>query len=303
MIREGEYGTKVAAVEPGGAEFIPLHERHGKPLQLFWTWTSPNLEFATVFVGVIGVAFFGLSFWQALLAIVIGTGLGSVTQGLLGAEGPSHGVPQMVMSRLGFGYWGNVLPAGLNAITAGIGWFAVNSVSGTFALNTLTHLPKWLCLVIIVVAQIVIAFFGHNLVHAFERYAFPLLAVIFLIATIVDLHQVQPRRAVARRRDRRLPAHPGRGVRLRGRLEPVRVGLHPLLQAGHQQGGHRLWSGLGVFVSCVLLESGRGRVGHDHRHRRRSTATRPARSPGTCPPRWPTSPCWPSRSARSPPTC
>ena len=41
-------------VEPGGAEFIPLHERHGKPLQLFWTWTSPNLEFATVFVGVLG---------------------------------------------------------------------------------------------------------------------------------------------------------------------------------------------------------------------------------------------------------
>ena len=65
--------------------------------------------------------------------------------------GPSHGVPQMVLSRLGFGYWGNVLPAGLNSITAGIGWFAVNSVSGTFALNTLTHLPKWLCLVIIVV--------------------------------------------------------------------------------------------------------------------------------------------------------
>src|SRR5580698_2705433 len=146
VIREGTYGTKIAAVEPGGAEFIPLSERHGKPLQLFWTWTSPNFEFATVFVGVIGIAFFGLNFWQALLAIVVGTGLGSVTQGLLGAEGPSHGVPQMVISRLGFGYWGNALPAGLNSITAGIGWFAVNSVSGTLALNSLTHIPEVLCL-------------------------------------------------------------------------------------------------------------------------------------------------------------
>ncbi|MCW2911581.1 MAG: putative purine-cytosine permease yxlA, partial [Actinomycetia bacterium] len=150
VVREGSYGTKVATVEPGGAEFIPLNERHGTPLQLFWTWTSPNFEFATVFVGVIGVAIFGLNFWQALLALVIGTAIGSVTQGLLSAMGPSHGVPQMVLSRLGFGYWGNILPAGLNAITAGIGWFAVNSVSGTFALNTLTHLPKPLCLVIIV---------------------------------------------------------------------------------------------------------------------------------------------------------
>ena len=66
-----------------------------------------------------------------------------------------------------------MLPAGLNAVIAGIGWFAVNSVSGAFALNSLTSLPTWLCLLIVVVAQIVIAFFGHNLVQTFERYAAP----------------------------------------------------------------------------------------------------------------------------------
>ena len=69
IVREGDYGSRVVAVEPGGAEFIPLHERHGSPLQLFWTWVSPNMEFATIFVGVLGVAAFGLSFWQAFLAI------------------------------------------------------------------------------------------------------------------------------------------------------------------------------------------------------------------------------------------
>ena len=58
-VREGTYGDKVAAVEPGGAEFIPLSERHGTPLQQFWTWVSPNMEFATIFVGIIGVWFFG----------------------------------------------------------------------------------------------------------------------------------------------------------------------------------------------------------------------------------------------------
>src|SRR5499425_155965 len=117
LVREGEYGDRVITVEPGGAEFIPLHERHGKPIQLFWTWTSPNLEFATVFVGVLAVAAFGLSFWQSVLAIVIGSGVGAITQGILSARGPSHGVPQMVLSRLGFGYWGNVFSAGVNAIT------------------------------------------------------------------------------------------------------------------------------------------------------------------------------------------
>src|SRR5207302_4472337 len=37
-----DYGDKIVAVEPGGVEFIPLDERHGSPLQMLWTWTSPN---------------------------------------------------------------------------------------------------------------------------------------------------------------------------------------------------------------------------------------------------------------------
>ncbi len=41
------YGDRVVAVEPGGIEVIPLDERHGQPRQLLWTWTSPNMEFAT----------------------------------------------------------------------------------------------------------------------------------------------------------------------------------------------------------------------------------------------------------------
>src|SRR5436309_2909560 len=47
-VREGEYGERVATVEPGGVEYISLRERHGKPIDLFWTWLSPNLEIATV---------------------------------------------------------------------------------------------------------------------------------------------------------------------------------------------------------------------------------------------------------------
>ena len=258
-VREGEYGERVIAVEPGGAEFIALHERHGKPLQLFWTWTSPNLEFATVFVGVLAVALFGLNFWLAVLAIVAGTAAGSLTHAVLSARGPSHGVPQMVLSRLGFGYWGNILPAGLNSVTAGIGWFAVNSVSGTFALNTLTHMPKQLCLVIIVALQIVIAFFGHNLVHTFERYAFPVLAVIFIIATAVILAKSNPGYHAS--------APPSFGGKLGGFLLTTgavfgyAVGWNPYaadysryFAPGTSKVAVGLWAGLGLFISCTVLE-------------------------------------------------
>src|SRR5258708_6049673 len=160
LVREGSYGTQVIAVEPGGAEFIPLNERHGRPIQLFWTWTSPNMEFATIFVGVLAVAGFGLSFWEAALALILGSAIGGVTQGILSMRGPKYGVPQMVLSRLGFGYWGNVLPAGLNSVTAGIGWFAVNSVSGALALNVLSHMPHALRLLILAALQVGVALSG-----------------------------------------------------------------------------------------------------------------------------------------------
>ncbi|GAA3695028.1 purine-cytosine permease family protein [Gordonia hankookensis] len=179
------YRDKVLAVEPGGNEPIPLDARHGSPRGLFWTWTAPNLEFATIFVGVISVLYFGLSFWQAVAAMAIGNLLGAVAHFLLSAEGPLHGVPQMVLGRLAFGHRGNVLPATFMAIMCGVGWFATNSVSGAFALSTLFGLTPLLGLVIIVIAQTAFAFFGHNLVQRFERVAAPVLAVVFLIGAVI----------------------------------------------------------------------------------------------------------------------
>ncbi|MFG2555328.1 purine-cytosine permease family protein [Streptomyces sp. NPDC048581] len=179
-----EYGDKVIAVETAGSEPIPDAERHGGPLQLLWTWASPNIEFATVYIGVISVLFFGLSFWQATAALLLGTALGALTHGILSLDGPRFGVPQMAIGRFSFGYRGNLLPSGVNALVAGVGWFAVNSVSAAFALNTLTGLRPLPSLLLVVVAEIVIGFIGHNFVHAFEKYAFPALAVIFLLAGV-----------------------------------------------------------------------------------------------------------------------
>ncbi|MCU1535799.1 MAG: pucI 3 [Humibacillus sp.] len=180
----GDYGTSAARIEPGGIERIPPEERHGNPRHLFATWASPNLEFATVFVGVIGVLFFGLSFWQALAAVTIGNALGAISHGVLSSWGPRHGLAQMVLSRTAFGYRGNILPATLMSVMAGVGWFAVNSISGAYALATLFGIPAQVSLAIVIVVQVLVAFFGHNLILLFERIAFPLLAVVFVIAAV-----------------------------------------------------------------------------------------------------------------------
>jgi NCS1 family nucleobase:cation symporter-1 len=172
-------------IEPGGIEAIPADKRHGSPWQLFATWSSPNLEFATVFVGMIAVAYFGLSLPVAILAIVIGNALGSLTHGILSTWGPREGLAQLVLSRTAFGTRGNALPAAINTIMAGLGWFATNSVSGALALSALTGMNGWLSLLIVVIVQVGLAFVGHDLVQHFERYAAIVLGIIFLIAVIV----------------------------------------------------------------------------------------------------------------------
>ncbi len=249
------YGSKVVAVEPGGVEFIPLDERHGSPLQLLWTWTSPNMEFATVGVGILGPLFFGLSFWHTFLAIVLGTALGAGSQGVLSSWGPRHGVPQMVISRSAFGFLGNILPAGINAIVAGVGWFAVNSISGALALHALIDgLPKWLCLLVVVLAELVLAFFGHNLVQAFERYAFPVLAIVFVVVSIWVLTKAHPGAI-----DKPIP---GAFLIMVGATFGYAAGWNPYaadytryLQPDARPAAVGFWSALGVFWSCTLLET------------------------------------------------
>ncbi|WP_099021717.1 purine-cytosine permease family protein [Mycolicibacterium palauense] len=254
---DGTYRDRIVAVEPGGNEFIGEADRHGRPSQLFWTWASPNLEFATIFVGVLAVSYFGMTFWQAAAGIVVGTGLGAVAHYVLSARGPLHGVPQMVLGRLPFGFKGNAVPAVLMSVTAGVGWFATNSVSGAFALATLFHIGPLLGLVLVVLVQTALAFFGHNLVQAFERWAFPVLAVIFVITSVVILSKSNPG----------APAVEGGVGGLGGFLLTVGTAFGyaagwtpyaadytrylPSSVSGARTG---LFAAAGLFLSCTLLE-------------------------------------------------
>ena len=261
-VREGDYGDQVAKVEPGGAEYIALKERHGKPINLFWMWLSPNLEFATVFVGVLGIAIFGLSFSETAIAIIVGTALGSLTHAVLSSWGPKFGVPMMVQSRGAFGFLGNILPAGLNAFTGSIGWFIVNSVSGAFALTALAMavnwtVPFWLSFLVIVVAQVTIATFGHNFIQFFERWALPLLGVVFIVATIFIFSRANLGVAASPGTN----GHFGAFMLLFTATFGYAAGWNPYaadytryLPTTTSRTAVAFWAGAGVFVSCVVLE-------------------------------------------------
>ena len=263
LVREGVYGDKVLAVEPGGNEYIPDSERHGRPLDLFWTWMSPNLEFATIFVGVLPIVVFGGGFWLTVLGCILGTALGSLTHGFLSAMGPRFGVPQMVQARAAFGYRGVILPAGLNTLTAGVGWFIVNSVSGTFALLVLTNgaLSFGVAFTLVVLAQVAVAFVGHNFIHAFEKYALIYLGIVFAIAVVIILAKTNPGLAFNPKAPVAFGGQSGAFILAVFISFGYAAGWNPYasdysryLPKSVSRLNTGLAAGLGVFVSCVVLE-------------------------------------------------
>ena len=268
-VREGEYGSKVAAIEPGGIEYIPDRERHGSPIQLFWTWMSPNMEFATVFVGVLPIAVFGGGFWPTVFGVTLGSLMGSITHAIVSTMGPRFGVPQMVEGRAAFGFLGNFLPAGLSWLTASFGWFIVNSVSGTFALVTLTSvlnnhnalLSFPVAFIIVVVVQVIVAFIGHNMIHQFERIIFPYLTIVFGLATIIILVQAHPGVGFNSKADGAAGGPSAAFILAVFIAFGYAIGWNPFasdysryLPKNTDPKRVALAAGLGVFVSCSVLE-------------------------------------------------
>jgi NCS1 family nucleobase:cation symporter-1 len=182
------YRDQVLEVEPTGIEYIPPEQRHGNPRQLFGLWFSANAEIATWMVGVFAVALYGTSLAGAAIGLVVGNLLGFALLGVLGTFGPRYGVPQMVASRLAFGRYGNALPAALSFL-AGVGWFAINSVFGAYALQTITNLPYAIALGMMLLLQIVLAVYGYNMIHWFERVSSVLLGAGFALLGVITFER------------------------------------------------------------------------------------------------------------------
>ncbi|MFJ3904933.1 purine-cytosine permease family protein [Streptomyces sp. NPDC090025] len=163
---------------------IPDAERHGGAKDLFWLWFGSNLTFTYVINGALAVSF-GLSFWQATAAVVLG-GLSFFVISAAGLSGVRTGTATLVISRAAFGVRGN-WPAGLLNWVVGIGYTVVNTVVGTLALEAfLTDLglpggplPRALALAVTLALTFAVALWGHATVQWAERWMAYVLAVGF----------------------------------------------------------------------------------------------------------------------------
>ena len=176
-----------ATVEKTGIEHIPLEERHGSPGRVFTLWFAANLTVADYVIGVLCVQAFGLTVAQSIPVLLLGNLLGGALLGLSAAMGPRLGFPQMLSSRSSFGRRGNYLFGGLNWIST-VGWFTVNTILGVEALQAVYPGANFYASAAGLVAlQAVVAIYGHDFIHLFEKVMSLVLGVLFIGIFVLTL--------------------------------------------------------------------------------------------------------------------
>jgi len=110
-------------------------ERRGKASDLFWPWCGANVSVLAISYGAYFLGF-GINFWQATLAAVIGTVLSFSLVGISSLAGKQSSVPTMIRSRATFGVKGNLLPGFLTYLVF-VGWETVLVSVATLATGTI----------------------------------------------------------------------------------------------------------------------------------------------------------------------
>jgi NCS1 family nucleobase:cation symporter-1 len=185
---------KAWSIEQHAIEPIPAPDRHGTPIELFKMWIGANINYVVVVTGAL-VLTQGLSFWQALGAILVGNVLGCIVLGLTTIMGPRTGTSGIMTSRSAFGQLGSFLPNSVSVVSA-LSWFSINSVVATQALESLLklmgwqgHAVVWVALAIVLGAEILLAIFGHATIIAAEKWIAVVLALLFgALAMLVFPH-------------------------------------------------------------------------------------------------------------------
>src|SRR4051794_257043 len=90
-------------------------------------------------VGAIAVAGFGLPFWWAILAILVGQALAYAVMVPIAEVGVDYGLTGQVAARATLGFWGARLLSSPYRVVAATYWFAAQALTGTLGIQAIVQ--------------------------------------------------------------------------------------------------------------------------------------------------------------------
>lgn len=150
-------------------------------LNMALLWASGTMNTSCFATGFLGYGF-GLSLKQSILITIFASLLGGSVTGYCATFGAATGLRQISAGRYSFGWWPNKLIALLNCIQQ-MGWSAVSCITGGLALTAVSdgRVSLILGIVILAVVALLISLIGLRAILVYERFAWIIFLVIFLI--------------------------------------------------------------------------------------------------------------------------
>ena len=162
-------------MEELGISRVPSSKQTKKPIELFFVWCAANIGILGVVYGAIIVSF-GLSFFQSVLAAIVGV-LSFSLVGMSSIAGKVGRTTTLTLSRSSFGKKGNIAPTAFCWINL-MGWEAVNIITGTLTLVALfvalgfeeTSVITALSLLLFGGLTVVVSILGQNTVLLLQKW-------------------------------------------------------------------------------------------------------------------------------------
>ncbi|WP_290059656.1 purine-cytosine permease family protein [Amycolatopsis solani] len=190
-------GSRKLEVETNGLDVIDDAERRGRPRQLFWPWFGANVSVLGLSYGSFTLGF-GISFWQALVAGVVGILFSFLLCGFIAIAGKRGSAPTMLLSRAAFGVRGNRLPSAISWLLT-VGWETVLTALATLATATVFDRLGWgggtvtkvVALVVVAALTVAAGVLGFDAIMKLQTWITwitGVLTVVYVVLVAGDVH-------------------------------------------------------------------------------------------------------------------
>ncbi|TCP56811.1 NCS1 family nucleobase:cation symporter-1 [Tamaricihabitans halophyticus] len=193
-----------AGIDPSlyNADLAPIKQkgRTWRAYNIFTLWAS-DVHSLGNYTFAMGLFALGLGAWQIMAAILFGAALLFVLLNLAGFMGVRTGVPFPVMSRISFGIRGAQIPALIRGGVA-IVWFGIQTylAAGVGSVLVIAVFPGaatltdyqllgldalgWLCFTVLWALQVLIAYYGMEVIRRYEAFAGPIILIAFVLLAL-----------------------------------------------------------------------------------------------------------------------
>ncbi len=179
---------RVGAIEAAGVEYLPEDSRDSHPRNLGAVFLGANLTWTNVVFGAFAILF-GLSFWQTVASMVVGTALGTLAVLPTAIIGPRTGTNMTVSSGAFFGIRGRFIGSGI-ALLIALGFAAVTVWTSGDAVVAAAHrmlgtpesdLVRGVAYAAVAGLMVTVALYGHATIVAIQKIVVPVVGGLMVL--------------------------------------------------------------------------------------------------------------------------